>query len=379
MKIAVIGGGIFGCTAAIHLKREGHDVDLYEAKDSILRCASTCNQYRLHRGYHYPRSPETIAECRDSLESFRKEFPEAVVDRGSHLYAIARENSKITPGEYLDALDKNGLEYEIGSSALLSRDAIELVVKVKEPWLDLVVLRGLMWDKLRGVAVTTNYNIGPKGDPMNKWLREYDRIVIASYSQTNHIASALGCRQQEFQFEVVEKPVLKMPDEFRDVGIVVMDGPFCSLDPMCNTPYHVMGHVEWSIHSTNVGREPKIRKLLGKYLDRGVIPYKECREFSNLSIDDWHWGMLKFIPGYKNVENIGSMFTVRAVLPNKNETDERPTLVEELDDQVIRVFSGKIGTAVEAAKQVCDLVRHPLVSEPEGVYCPETQRVIAAA
>jgi len=119
VKVAVIGGGIFGCTAAIHLKREGHEVDLYETKNSILRCASTCNQYRLHRGYHYPRSPETIRECRGSLNSFEEEFPEAVVHNGTHLYAIAREGSRVTPGEYLDALDNAGLEYTVGSSSLV--------------------------------------------------------------------------------------------------------------------------------------------------------------------------------------------------------------------------------------------------------------------
>jgi hypothetical protein len=43
---------------------------------------------------------------------------------------------------------------------------------------------------------------------------------------------------------------------------------------------------------------------------------------------------------------------VRAVLADKEDTDARPTLVEEIDDQVVRVFSGKIGTCVEAAKQV---------------------------
>ena len=59
MKIAVIGAGLFGSTIAIALASEGYDVELFDLKDDILSSASGINQYRLHRGYHYPRSVST--------------------------------------------------------------------------------------------------------------------------------------------------------------------------------------------------------------------------------------------------------------------------------------------------------------------------------
>ncbi len=59
MKIAVIGGGIFGITTAVILGNE-HNVELFEKNDDILKSASGSNQYRVHRGYHYPRSAETV-------------------------------------------------------------------------------------------------------------------------------------------------------------------------------------------------------------------------------------------------------------------------------------------------------------------------------
>ncbi len=58
-KIAVVGAGIFGITTALKLS-EKHEVDLYEANSDIMQAASAINQFRLHRGYHYPRSPQTI-------------------------------------------------------------------------------------------------------------------------------------------------------------------------------------------------------------------------------------------------------------------------------------------------------------------------------
>ena len=73
MKIAVIGGGIFGVTTAIRLAKN-HHVDLYEKNSDILQSASGINQYRLHRGYHYPRSNETALSSLKSEILFKKEF-----------------------------------------------------------------------------------------------------------------------------------------------------------------------------------------------------------------------------------------------------------------------------------------------------------------
>ena len=77
MKIAVIGGGIFGVTTAIKLANN-HDVDLYEKNSDILQNASGINQYRLHRGYHYPRSKDTAFSSLQSEMLFKKEFSEAI-------------------------------------------------------------------------------------------------------------------------------------------------------------------------------------------------------------------------------------------------------------------------------------------------------------
>src|SRR6266404_5488815 len=80
-RIAVVGGGIFGTTAAIHLARAGHNVELFEQGPTLLGGASHKNQYRLHRGYHYPRSKETAISCRDDVVSFNDEYQKAVVAR----------------------------------------------------------------------------------------------------------------------------------------------------------------------------------------------------------------------------------------------------------------------------------------------------------
>ena len=75
MKIAIVGGGIFGITVAVKLAKSGHSIDLFEKNGDIMTAASGINQFRLHRGYHYPRSKETGEESLRGLPLFLKEYP----------------------------------------------------------------------------------------------------------------------------------------------------------------------------------------------------------------------------------------------------------------------------------------------------------------
>src|SRR6185369_6136850 len=101
MKIAVVGAGIFGTSTAIALAKNGYEIDLFEKESDILRAASGINQFRLHRGYHYPRSLETASSSRSAEASFLSEYEKAVSSDFEHYYCIAREGSKIYAKDFL--------------------------------------------------------------------------------------------------------------------------------------------------------------------------------------------------------------------------------------------------------------------------------------
>ena len=86
-KVAVAGAGIYGTNIAIRLAEHGHDVRLFDPL-GILRAASAINQFRIHSGYHYPRSPETIAETLEARAEFTSAFAPAIVRNSRHYYAI---------------------------------------------------------------------------------------------------------------------------------------------------------------------------------------------------------------------------------------------------------------------------------------------------
>jgi hypothetical protein len=130
-----------------------------------------------------------------------------------------------------------------------------------------------------------------------------------------------------------------------------MDGPFMSVGPVGRSDMFVLGHVVHSIHSTNDGYEPEIPDALQPYIDGGIVRGPRVTRFGKFVEAG-----AQFIPALAQAQHIGSMYTIRTVLPHRDTTDERPTLVSRVEDKIIQVFSGKLGNCVEAAKAVTELI-----------------------
>src|SRR3972149_9221031 len=111
-KIAVVGAGLFGIIIANKLAQIGK-VDLYEKENDILSAASGINQFRLHRGYHYPRSPQTVISSLKSEKSFAQEYRPAIMANTENYYCIAKEKSMTSWKKYLNFLKKFKFEYEV--------------------------------------------------------------------------------------------------------------------------------------------------------------------------------------------------------------------------------------------------------------------------
>ena len=73
-KILIIGAGWYGCHLGLHLKEKGFNVSIYEKEKDIFMGSSGRNQFRLHQGYHYPRSSLTIRETKKNFLRFKKKY-----------------------------------------------------------------------------------------------------------------------------------------------------------------------------------------------------------------------------------------------------------------------------------------------------------------
>ena len=110
MKIAIVGGGFFGTASAIKIKEKFKkaEIHIYEQLNDILLGASGKNQFRWHRGYHYPRSQETINECLKSYSSFKKYLGECIL-KSDNYYAISKYNSLTDEEKFRNICRENKL------------------------------------------------------------------------------------------------------------------------------------------------------------------------------------------------------------------------------------------------------------------------------
>ena len=210
-----------------------------------------------------------------------------------------------------------------------------------------------------------------KGCSVGCAVHSLNRIKKTTIAYNDHLelSKAMGCPEwlwrlndtlfenlpnakRNYQFELCEKMVLRLPEKFKNKSIVVLDGPFFCIDPYSDTGFHVMGNVVHAIHVTNVGHFPHIPEEFRPLMNRGIVKNPSVTNVEKLLESASY-----FMPEIRKAEHIGSMFTLRTVLPDVDHTDERPTLVTRVNDKIINVFSGKLGNCVEAAEEVLNLVK----------------------
>jgi len=339
MKIAVVGAGIFGITVARRLS-ESHKVSIFDQNNTILSAASHANQLRLHRGYHYPRSPETVRDLLSSISEFMKDYAGAVVKDNKHYYAISKRDSLVSPEQYLEFCNDLSLEHEIVENHdLIRNESVSLIIKAIESSIDYEMLKSIASSHLRHKNISVF--LGRRF--FHEMMSEFDYVINCTYSSLNKLSPSL----KDYQFEVCEKILVELPEEFTKQSIVVMDGPFMCVDPYGNTTYSLLGNVVHAIHATNTGLFPYVPENLRNYVDSGLIRNPKVTNFEKFISSG-----IEFVPALSQAKHVGSLYTIRSVLPRLDATDARPTIVSKQQEKIINVFSGKIDTCSIAAQQV---------------------------
>jgi glycine/D-amino acid oxidase-like deaminating enzyme len=354
----VVGGGIFGATAAVELAGAGFEVDLYERLPDLLFGASRCNQGRLHSGYHYPRSDETAGLARAAAPKFAARFPDAVTRVNQHYYCISREASLTNGDDFLDFCQRLELPYREQAPDLVCGDTVEVTIRVPEALIDIQVLRETLREELRRAHV--HLHLGVEAGP--HILEPYEWTVVAAYGGVNQQVTPRPTAVRPLRFEVCEVALMELGPEFARHSFVVMDGPFVSLDPAPGGELFHLYDVRHSVHAVTVGLEPEVPMELIPMIDRGPI---RCPGLST------HELMLetarRYLPRLAGARYVASLFTIRAVLPDVDRTDARPTIVSRTGESLITIFPGKIDTAVAAAEHVVAEIRRHAPREAAGL------------
>ena len=105
-NIVIIGAGIHGITIALELAKQ-HNVSIIDSNDEILLGASNATHNRIHLGYHYPRSSETIEECKSGYNFFIKNYHDCLVF--PEFFYIIEKESLLTDNDYKNIMLEHNL------------------------------------------------------------------------------------------------------------------------------------------------------------------------------------------------------------------------------------------------------------------------------
>jgi len=325
----IIGAGFFGLEIALELRRIGlRDILVVEREAEVMRRSSYVNQARVHNGYHYPRSLATAERSRVNFETFVTDYAEAVMLEMESIYAIAR-GSRVSgaqfetfcrligapcapaPHRIRDLFDPTLIEEAfltrelVFDSNRLARRLVAALDGADIPMRLRSETRILSGD-LDGVDVDVAGTVYRAGYLFNCTYADLDTVGVKLQS---------GIKK-----ELAEMVLIVPPQELKNVGVTVMDGPFFSTMPFPAAGLHSLSHVRYTPHEAFEGP-----------LDEDFRPHRSNRE-----------PMLRdskrYLPCLGRAQVVGSMFDIKATLVRNEEDDGRTILIERLT-VMPRVFS----------------------------------------
>ena len=338
-RIAVAGAGIYGTNIAIRLADHGHDVRLFDPL-GILRAASVINQYRIHSGYHYPRSPETIRETLEARAEFMEAFEPAVVRNSRHYYAIPKEGSQTPPELFERVMGQYELVCKPCRPEWMDFGFIDRCYEVDEQIYDPDVLRNLIESRIKTLGIPFD-----RREFQAAMRPDYDFVVWATYGLGPSRGLFKGAK-----YQVAEKILIQLPPSLRHISLVVVDGPFTAFDPYGGSEKSLFGSAKNTNHWTTTNPNEPIPERYASLLNGpGFAPinfsrFDAMREDSALAV-----------PASRDAVYLGSRFTIR-VVENNPLQDRRTLYVQETARGELHIFSGKVVGAVKAARLVCERV-----------------------
>lgn len=375
-RVCIIGCGFFGACIARAIANR-HTVTIYEASSTILSGASRVNQCRVHYGYHYPRSNDTVNEVRSSIVSFESLFGDAIRytgDKFKHYYCIVRDESHIDASQYEVFMERHGLFFKKDWFLLASPELLSGCYLTAEPTFDHSKARRIAASFLEcsGVDVRTNStvtNIQRTRD--NTFMvtvagvddeQEFDVVINATYSNVNIINRMLGVPLREYRYETVEEFVIETPPSLRGIGFGLFDGPFWGIEPFGDGTVHVTADV---VHGRLVQQVSKFPPNMDVHILDGV----------DERFDAWCAHARRLMPALPELTLKYPIHATRILLPG-NLTDSRPTVIENPIPGYWYIFSGKIISSVRTGDTIAAHIEKYMGNVPyKGVVVGGSGRI----
>tara|TARA_B100001057_G_scaffold498678_1_gene606524 strand:- start:7523 stop:8536 length:1014 start_codon:yes stop_codon:yes gene_type:complete len=318
-KFCIIGAGWYGCHIALYLKENGHIVKLHDKENNIFFGASGFNQFRLHNGFHYPRSFETINEIKKNNKRFIKKYKKFIFFPKNNLYCIAKKSSLIDAKTYEKILNFHSLKYKKKINHTFTN--IEGAYIINEGVIQNDKLINFYKKKLKKNLVL-NSNIDK--NKLKKLSGKYDYILDCT---NNTFTQKLS---KDFNYLLTISSIYKKRKNKLSNPITVMDGELPSLYPYSDKKgYYTLTHAK----HTHI-KKFKSFQLLNNYKK------KMSKNYLVNIINQMEKAIILFYPKFKKSLTYKGYFLSYKVLPN--ERSAKRSIFIQKNQNFISVSSPKI-------------------------------------
>lgn len=356
MKIAIVGGGIFGTVIADMLSVTKHEIKVFEKRSDLFLGASGNSSNRLHLGFHYPRDLETAVQSLEGFKKFASRYPEACNFKFPCFYALSKNDSRTSLDSYLDFLQSANLKAkEFGVDCLspygFDTDSITRAWLTEEGVVDINVLKTLLVSRLKsnGVVIKCGTEISRISKEVSKWRMEFvngseffDFVIIATYGVDLIDASDIEVQRSKsiYQATLILQAKISTPQ----FGITVVDGDFITVLPKGYSDVSLV----YAPGPSVIAESESIRNLM-----------KEMTLISNLERNS---NRLKkrfrdYFPEIETQFINEALVTIRNIEVASRETDKRVSRIEELAPNLVSVRSGKLDHAVLIGQELVRLIQ----------------------
>ena len=363
----VIGGGIFGCYAAIYLAKNGASVLLIEKEKELFRKASVVNQARLHGGYHYPRSVATAIMSDENKARFTAEHKDFINFSYQKYYAIDRFGSMTDNRQFERFCEYIDLKCEpVKEHSLFNFQRLEGLYQTTEytfdPYLIAAYYKQLISDN-KNIQVLLHSEIKSAHQSNDNWNISTELIdnqhtikvktpavINATYAGSNGINQIFQQTEIELQHEIAEMAFVTSPT-LKDIGLTVMDGQFGSLMPYGKSGLHSLSSVAYTHHKVSQKAKPNFdcQKINTNCRPDFLSDCNTCIAQPKSAFQKMSAQMRHYFSDKVEWQYYFSKYTIKSKLRANHIDDGRPTEISKTSSKpdFYCIFAGKINSIYE--------------------------------
>lgn len=359
----IIGAGLYGLYSALRCGERGQRILVLECDEAPFKRATYINQARVHMGYHYPRSFSTAIKSAHYFERFYRDYGFCCLTEFDQVYATSTHFSWTNAAEFRKFCRDAEIRCDdVPPEKYFNPGCCDGAFLTTEYTYDAQILKKWFLEQiahlpnvtiLYGHRVTGIQQVGRIWHVQaNNMRAEAPFVLNATYAGVNEIHHLLGFEPFKIKYELCEIILCNVSENFKNIGITVMDGPFFSIMPFGKTGYHSLTSVTFTPHDTSYEATATFtcqQRSEGQCTPTNLYNCNDCPAKPESAWPYMSQLARKYLRDEYGFSYVSSLFSMKPILKASEIDDSRPTVIRqyESDPIFVSVLSGKINTVYD--------------------------------